>query len=189
MQAAADMMQHTPVLELRKVPCVRRRDYKGNRMTREFSAGGVVLRQMRGRWWMAAIEPAGRAAAGKQAVLALPKGLVDPGERPEQTALREVREETGVEAELIGKLGDIKYVYTRTWAGGERVFKVVSFYLLRYHSGKLDDITPEMRVEVARAEWIPLDDAPRRLAYKGEREMAVKAQEYIRRNPAVKPQE
>lgn len=150
-------------------------------MTREFSAGGVVLRQMRGRWWLAAIEPAGR-----QAVLALPKGLVDEGERPEQTALREVREETGVEAKLIGKLGDIKYVYTRSWAGGERVFKVVSFYLLRYQSGKLGDITPEMRVEVARAEWIPLHDAPRRLAYKGEREMAAKALEYVARNPDLK---
>jgi 8-oxo-dGTP pyrophosphatase MutT (NUDIX family) len=155
-------------------------------MTREFSAGGVVLRQMRGRWWLAAIEPAGRPPAGKQAVLALPKGLVDEGERPEQTALREVREETGVEAELIGKLGDIKYVYTRSWAGSERVFKVVSFYLLRYRSGKLGDITPEMRVEVARAEWIPLDDAPRRLAYKGEREMAAKALEYVARNPDLK---
>ncbi len=152
-------------------------------MTREFSAGGVVLRQMRGRWWLAAIEPAGRS---RQAVLALPKGLVDEGERPEQTALREVREETGVEAELIGKLGDIKYVYTRSWAGGERVFKVVSFYLLRYQSGKLGDITPEMRVEVARAEWIPLHDAPRRLAYKGEREMAAKALEYVARNPDLK---
>ncbi|MGC2321584.1 MAG: NUDIX domain-containing protein, partial [Terriglobales bacterium] len=123
---------------------------------------------------------------GRQAVLALPKGLVDEGERPEQTALREVREETGVEAKLIGKLGDIKYVYTRSWAGGERVFKVVSFYLLRYQSGKLGDITPEMRVEVARAEWIPLHDAPRRLAYKGEREMAAKALEYVARNPDLK---
>jgi len=155
-------------------------------MTREFSAGGVVLRQMRGRWWMAAIEPAGRASAGKQTVLALPKGLVDAGERPEETALREVREETGVDAKLIGKLGDIKYVYTRTWAGGERVFKVVSFYLLRYQSGTLGDITPEMRVEVARAQWIPLDDAPRRLAYKGEREMAARAIEYVEHNPDLK---
>lgn len=154
-------------------------------MTREFSAGGVVLRQMRGRWWLAAIEPAGRA--GKQTVLALPKGLVDEGEHPEQTALREVREETGVEAELIGKLGDVKYVYTRSWAGGERVFKVVSFYLLRYKSGKLGDITPEMRVEVTCAEWIRLDDAPHRLTYKGEREMATRAIECVARNPELKP--
>jgi 8-oxo-dGTP pyrophosphatase MutT (NUDIX family) len=158
-------------------------------MTREFSAGGVVVRQMRGRWWLAAIEPAGRPPSAGKPVLALPKGLVDAGETPEQAALREVREETGVEALLVSKLGDIKYVYTRSWAGGERVFKVVSFYLLRYESGKLGEISPEMRVEVRRAEWIPLDDAPRALAYKGEREMVAKALEYVTRNPELKPLE
>lgn len=156
-------------------------------MTREFSAGGVVVRQMRGRWWLAAIEPAGRSTSAGKTVLALPKGLVDAGETPEQTALREVREETGVEALLVAKLGDIKYVYTRSWAGGERVFKVVSFYLLRYESGELGEIRPEMRVEVHRAEWIPLEDGPSQLAYKGEREMAAKALDYITRNPELKP--
>jgi len=154
-------------------------------MTREFSAGGVVVRQMRGRWWLAAIEPAGRSTSAGKTVLALPKGLVDAGETPEQAALREVREETGVEARLVAKLGDIKYVYTRSWAGGERVFKVVSFYLLRYESGELGKIGPEMRIEVHSAEWIPLEDAPRELAYKGEREMALKALEYVMRNPGL----
>ena len=148
-----------------------------------------MVRQMRGRWWLAAIEPAGRSESSKRAVLALPKGLVDAGESPEQTALREVREETGVEAELLGKLGDIKYVYIRSWDDRERVFKVVSFFLLRYKSGKLGEIVPEMRVEVRRAEWIPLEDAPRQLAYKGEREMAAKALEYVTRNPELKPLE
>lgn len=154
-------------------------------MTREFSAGGVVVRHLRGRWWMAAMEPEGRNQSGKKPVLALPKGLVDAGERPEQTAVREVREETGVEAGLVTKLGDIKYVYTRSWAGGERVFKVVSFYLLRYVSGELGDITSEMRIEVRRVEWIPLDEAPRRLAYKGEREMADKALAYLSQHPEL----
>jgi len=155
-------------------------------VTREFSAGGVVVRQMRGRWWLAAIEPAGRSAAGGKAVLALPKGLVDPGEKPEETALREVREETGLATTPVTKLGDIKYVYTRSWAGGERVFKVVSFYLLRYQSGELGEIAPEMRIEVGGARWILLNDAPLQLAYKGEREMAAKALEYVTRNPDVK---
>jgi len=170
-----------------KVSPVPECHYKGNlRMTREFSAGGVVVRPMRGRWWLAAIQPAGGPDAGGKAGLALPKGLVEPGEKPEQTALREVREETGLETTLVAKLGDINYVYTRSWAGGERVFKVVSFYLLRYESGKLGEIAPEMRVEVGGAEWIPLDDAPARLAYKGEREMAAKALEYVKRNPDLK---
>jgi len=144
------------------------------------------VRQMRGRWWLAAIEPAGRSESGKKTVWALPKGLVDPGERPDQTALREVREETGVEAALVGKLGDIKYVYTRSWAGGERVFKVVSFYLLRYESGTVGEIAPEMRIEVRRVEWIALEDAPSQLTYKGEREIAAKALEYVTRNPELK---
>jgi 8-oxo-dGTP pyrophosphatase MutT (NUDIX family) len=158
-------------------------------MTREFSAGGVVVRQMRGRWWLAVIAPTGRSQSGKKTVLALPKGLVDAGETPEQTAIREVREETGVKATLVAKLGDIKYVYTRSWAGGERVFKVVSFYLLRYESGKLGEIAPEMNIEVHRTEWIPLKDAPRQLAYKGERETAAKALDYVIRNPELKPVE
>jgi len=148
-----------------------------------------VVRQMRGRWWLAAIEPAGRSESSRKTVWALPKGLVDAGERPEQTALREVREETGVEAALVGKLGDIKYVYTRSWAGSERVFKVVSFYLLRYESGKVGEIAPEMRIEVRRVEWIALEDAPHQLAYKGEREIAAKALDYVTRNPELKPLE
>ena len=103
---------------------------------------------------------------------ALPKGLIGPGERAETTALREVAEETGLEARPVEKLGDVRYVYT--WAG-ERVFKVVSFFLFRYAGGRLGDIPPEHAHEVAEAKWLPLEDAPRLLAYKGEREMAAKA--------------
>ena len=112
-------------------------------------------------------------------VLALPKGLVDPGEKPEQTALREVREETGLVASLVTKLGDIKYVYVRSWGDGQRVFKIVSFFLLRYLSGEIDDVSREMRVEVKRAFWIPLDEAPRKLAYRGERDVVQRAQQYL----------
>ncbi len=68
--------------------------------------------------------------------------------------VREVREETGIVAVPITKLADIKYVYVRSWGDGERVFKIVSFYLLRYESGNIDDISEDMRVEVARANWI-----------------------------------
>ena len=154
--------------------------------TREISAGGVVLRWAKEHWWIAAIEPqlpAEKRIRESNTVMALPKGLVDPGERPEQTALREVREETGVEAEFIAKLTDIRYVYVRAWGDGARVFKVVSFYLLRYRSGKLGDISPDMRVEVRRAEWIPLEYAPWRLTYRGEQDVARLALEYVAAHP------
>jgi 8-oxo-dGTP pyrophosphatase MutT (NUDIX family) len=150
---------------------------------------------------MAAIEPpteAGRAkaisakAAGPKSVhsrhssghprrvLSLPKGLVDLGEKAIETAVREVYEETGVIAEPVTKLADSKYIYTRTWGDGQRVFKIVSFYLMRYRSGRINDIAAEMRIEVARARWVLLEDAPRLLAYSGEKQMARKALQYVK---------
>src|SRR5579871_5906814 len=131
-------------------------------MVREISAGGVVVRNQDGEWWIAAIElPTEEASAPESAtravkpkakpVLCLPKGLVDPGEKPLEAALREVKEETGLTAQLVTKLADIKYMYVRTWSDGERVFKIVSFYLFRYESGTIDDVSEDMRVEVARA--------------------------------------
>jgi 8-oxo-dGTP pyrophosphatase MutT (NUDIX family) len=120
-----------------------------------------------------------------KAILCLPKGLVDEGEKPLDAALREVREETGITAVPIVKLADIKYVYVRSWGDGERVFKIVSFYLLRYESGRIDNIAEEMRIEVACAKWVRLEDAPKLLAYRGEKQMARKALEYLRTHPEV----
>jgi 8-oxo-dGTP diphosphatase len=144
---------------------------------REFSAGGVTVRKLDRRWMVAAIRPGGR----KPGTWALPKGAVDPGEDPAATAVREVAEETGVRARLDRKLGDIRYVYRQSWEGGsgERVFKIVSFYLLRYSGGRLGEIAPEFEHEVAEVRWLPLEEAPRLLAYKGEREMAAKAIEAL----------
>ena len=173
-------------------------------MVREFSAGGVVLRRMSGAWHIAAIEPEHEAAAvdaaaattapatgarvrrrkpARKLVLALPKGIVDAGEQPAETAVREVREETGVTASLITKLADIKYVYVRTWGDRERVFKIVSFFLLRYQSGRIDEITQAMRIEVRQAIWLPLEDAPQKLAYGGERQVVRRALEYVTAHP------
>lgn len=159
-------------------------------MVREISAGGVVVRQAADGWEMAVIEPQKEPSAGQpvaagrkksqKMILALPKGLVDPGEKPEQTAIREVLEETGLSAVPVTKLGDIKYVYVRSWGDKQRVFKIVSFYLLRYQSGEIDEIAPEMRIEVKRALWIPLAEAARKLAYRGEKEMVRKAQDYVK---------
>ena len=156
-------------------------------MIREISAGGVVVHKAGGESWnVAVIQPQSGAASGRpsrktsqKVVLALPKGLVDPGEKPEETALREVQEETGLVAKLVTKLGDIKYVYSRSWGDGQRVFKIVSFFLLSYLSGEIDDVAPDMRIEVTRASWIPLDEAPRKLAYRGERDMVKRAQQYL----------
>jgi 8-oxo-dGTP pyrophosphatase MutT (NUDIX family) len=130
-------------------------------MIREFSAGGVVLRRMSGEPFVAVVRV-------RDEILALPKGHPDGDELPAEAAQREVREETGLEAELVEKLGDVRYHYTR---GGNRVSKRVEFFLFRYRSGNLEDHDHE----VEEALWIPLAEAPERLAYKGEREMAVAA--------------
>ena len=166
-------------------------------MVREISAGGVVVRHKDGEWWTAAIEPATappsnpgrvkrRIHAKGQPLLCLPKGVVDPGEKPLDAALREVREETGITTVPITKLADIKYAYVRSWGDGERVFKIVSFYLLRYESGRIDNISDEMRIEVARAKWLRLEDAPKLLAYRGEKQMARKALDYFEAHAAVR---
>lgn len=129
----------------------------------ERSAGGVVVRDGE----VIVIVPTRRGAQG-QKVLALPKGHVDPGETADQTALREVREETGVEARIVEKLGDVRYFYQRE---GKRIFKRVTFYLLAYRGGSLEDHDDE----VEEARWMPLAEAVAALSYDGEREMAERA--------------
>ena len=129
----------------------------------EVSAGGVVVRGDD----VVVIVPTRRAANG-QKVLALPKGHVDPGETPPQAARREVREEAGVEAELVGELGEVRYWYQRN---GRKIPKLVTFFLFEYRSG---DIADHDR-EVEEARWIPLAEAAGHLTYKGEREMVDRA--------------
>ncbi len=181
-------------------------------MTREISAGGVVLRQISGVWHVALIEPpksnpaksnpakiepqknqspgetaspAKKPRKRSRAVLNLPKGLVDPGEKPQAAAMREVFEETGIVAEPVTKLADNKYVYVRQWGDGAKVFKIVSFYLMRYVSGEIDDLTSDMRIEVMRALWVPLADAPAQLAYSNERKVLRQAQDYLEKKGSV----
>jgi 8-oxo-dGTP pyrophosphatase MutT (NUDIX family) len=130
---------------------------------REFSCGGVVVRGTD----CIVIVPTRRPANGGQ-VLALPKGHPEAGESPPDAALREVREEAGVEATVREKLGDVRYFYQRD---GLRIAKTVAFFLLDYVSGEPDDHDHE----VEHARWIGLDDAARSLSYKGERDMAARA--------------
>ncbi|HEX4806505.1 MAG TPA: NUDIX hydrolase [Conexibacter sp.] len=143
----------------------KRRAVRGGRRgdEQERSAGGVVVRGEQ----VIVIVPTRRGPQG-QRVLALPKGHVDPGETPDRTALREVREETGVDAVLREKLGDVRYFYQRD---GKRIFKRVTFYLFAYRGGSLDDHDDE----VEEARWMPLSEAVAALSYDGEREMAERA--------------
>jgi 8-oxo-dGTP pyrophosphatase MutT (NUDIX family) len=126
---------------------------------REFSAGGICVRRMRGRDYVAAVRVKGGT------VLALPKGHIDPGESSAEAAAREVREEGGVDGQLVEKLGDVRYWYSRD---GDRVMKNVAFFLFRYRSGSVADHDHE----VDSAEWVPLDEAPKLLEYRGEKDMA-----------------
>jgi 8-oxo-dGTP pyrophosphatase MutT (NUDIX family) len=113
------------------------------------------------------IVPVKRGADGRR-VLGLPKGHLDGDETPEQAAQREVAEETGVAAELVEELGDVRYRYERR---GRRVVKIVRFYLFSYVSGSVDDHDHE----IEEARWIPLEQAARDLTYAGEREMVERA--------------
>jgi 8-oxo-dGTP pyrophosphatase MutT (NUDIX family) len=135
----------------------------GRRGAQEVSAGGVVVHEGRAL----VIVPTRRAADGSL-VLALPKGHLDEGESPEQAATREVREETGVSAELVDTLGEVRYWYVR---GGRRVLKSVFFYLFGYLSGDPADHDEE----VLEARWMDLDTARAELTYAGEREMVERA--------------
>ncbi len=133
-------------------------------MPSEFSAGGVVVNDA---GEVVVIVPTRRAADGSK-VLALPKGHPDGDETAADAALREVREEAGVDAELVEKLGDVRYFYHRD---GRRIAKVVAFFLLRYTAGVVDDHDHE----VEHARWMPLAEAQRALTYAGERDMVGRA--------------
>jgi 8-oxo-dGTP pyrophosphatase MutT (NUDIX family) len=130
---------------------------------REFSCGGVVVRARE----CIVIVPTRRAAGGTQ-VLALPKGHPENGETPADAAVREVREEAGVEATVREKLGDVRYWYQRD---GRRIAKTVTFFLLDYVAGEPDDHDHE----VEHARWLDLEEAARELSYRGERDMAARA--------------
>lgn len=135
----------------------------------EFSAGGVVIRDNDD---MIVIVPVKRDAAGHR-VLGLPKGHPDGDETPEAAAAREVREETGVEADIVSELGDVHYSYERR---GRRVRKRVRFYLFRYRSGDVADHDHE----IEDAMWMPLEDAVEALSYDGEREIVRRALSRLR---------
>jgi 8-oxo-dGTP diphosphatase len=133
------------------------------------SAGGVIFRRRAGRETDVAM-----IAVKNGTVWALPKGLIDPGESPEETAVREVREETGLTGSIIGEIGNTTYWFH---ARGENVkcHKTVTYFLMRYEEGS----TADHDHEVDRVVWVPLHEAEGRATYKGDREIIKKAMEMM----------
>lgn len=131
----------------------------------QFSAGGVVYRKKNNR-----IQVAVCLKSGKENVWCLPKGLVEKGESPEETAGREVREETGLIGEIEAELGYLEYWYY--WKPEETKYhKKVIFYLMRYAGGDIGDHD----WEVAEVRWLSPDEAVSKLSYKSEKEIVEKA--------------
>lgn len=138
---------------------------------RQLSAGGVAF-----RWREDTIEIA-LISVGEKGRWQLPKGLVDRNEAPEEAALREVREEAGIETELLQPIDTIEYWYYGRH-GGERIryHKFVHFYLLRYVAGDVEDHDQE----VNEARWVPIDQAQRLLAFASEKKVVAQAQSLIK---------
>ena len=137
---------------------------------REISAGCVVYRKNGVEAEVALIQPRDREA------WSLPKGLIEQGETPENAALREVREETGLLGDIVERIDTIKYSYNARWEKPPiRVFKIVTFYLLRTTGG---DVSLHDK-EVDRVEWFPIDYAVAHATYPQEREILKKAKSLI----------
>ena len=137
---------------------------------REISAGCVVYRRSDGLVEVALIQPHDRKA------WALPKGLIEPGEPSEQAAKRETREEAGLSGTILTKIDTIKYSYMANWERpATRVFKIVTFYLLKFTDG---DPSKHDR-EVDRVEWFPIDKAISSASYAQEKAILRKAKDLI----------
>jgi len=140
------------------------------RTVREISAGGIVYRRNKGATEVALIRVRNRWC--------LPKGHVEEGEGVQEAALREVREETGLEGRVVTKLGDITYWYMNKTKEGEsiRIFKRVYFYLIRYLRG---DVRRHDQ-EVEEATWFPIEDVMTKLSYPTEKKMMRKALAFLK---------
>lgn len=143
-----------------------------NRTKREISSGGIIYRKMDD-----AIEVAiaSRTTQRGKKVWCLPKGWVEKGESLEETAQREVKEETGLNGEVVGKIGDIQYwFYSRDERC--RIFKTVHFFLLTYLEGDVSDHD----FELDEVRWMPLEEAEEKLSFKTEKEIMRKAGEMLK---------
>ena len=142
----------------------------GTQTRTQISAGGVVFRRIGSQVEVALI------SVGEKNRWQLPKGLVDAGESAEAAAVREAREETGINTELVAPLDKIVYWYYSTNRGQRvRFHKFVYFYLLRCLSGDVRDHD----TEVNEARWVGIDEAAAMLAFAGERKVIERAREMI----------
>lgn len=131
---------------------------------RVVSSGGVIFRVVNGQFEVALIS--------RRRVWCLPKGLIEKGETTEKTALREVREETGLEGEIVEKIGEINYNFFR----GKRILKIVHFFLLKYVGGSVRDHDSE----ADRVKWFRISEALRVLTYVNERNVLRKTEEMLK---------
>lgn len=141
------------------------------KVKRQVSSGGVVFRKRDGKIEVALIS---RTARNGLKVYCLPKGWIEKNETPEEAAIREVREETGLNGHILQKIGDIYYYFYSEKK--EKISKAVHFYLLEYISGNTSDHDDE----VEDAGWFPLEDASALLSYKNERDVLLKAGDIIK---------
>lgn len=143
------------------------------REKREVSAGGIVYRRNQDRVEVALIRSGRRWG--------LPKGHLEPGESIQEAACREVAEETGLQGDVVDKLGEITYRFMNKWTEGKpvRVFKRVHFYLIRWSNGEVDGHD----YEVDEARWVPLSEALAMLSYATEKKMMQRAQAFIAAEP------
>jgi 8-oxo-dGTP diphosphatase len=135
----------------------------------QVSSGGVIFRKAKRRGVEIALIS---VKDGK--VWSLPKGLVEEGEEEAETAVREVREETGLSGRIVERLGDITYWYYLK-EDNAKCKKTVHFFLLEYISGS----TSDHNWEVDEAEWFPIEDALRKVSYKGDKEILQKAKDML----------
>ncbi|CAN5401966.1 hypothetical protein BH11ACT6_BH11ACT6_08220 [soil metagenome] len=142
------------------------------RTVHETSAGGLVIDGLDGPLDEQVAALIGRIDRRGRMLWSLPKGHIEQGETAEQTAIREVAEETGIEGKVLAALGSIDYWFVTE---GRRVHKTVHHYLLRFSGGELSDED----VEVTEVAWVPVNELPKRLAYADERRLAEVAGELI----------
>lgn len=145
-------------------------------MIREFSAGGIVLRPAQDKYlndkWEVLV-----TQHSQNKHWSFPKGLIEKGQSSKEAALREVKEEGGVEVEIIDKIGESKYVYTNK--DKQKVFKVVVYFLMKYLSGDIKDHD----WEVSDIGWFSPDKAQERLSFAQDKKLLQKALEYLKTNP------